>query len=400
MPAISPARQVLRSVLTSKPWPGLHSSDVSETLRWRCEDLIGAVPEGILALDHCLAAVAATLGTESLKLKARRRNQVHVEALRKQGLIPRTGPLALAAQLRVQGFVSESEDLAWKSYMLEKLRGFVLGWVNRAIREMIEHARTAELEHWRAHCQHGDARDCKCTKVTHPGKDKPSISCDLQHEPFFQKLALLRSAGRIDAVIPELQRPRAGNAVHPLRDALENGPWHEVVEAYLGKGARLTYVSAIVAHSRQSCARMRKEWGAVPSTLLSGLDGHQDWHQDSPRASLDPAVLESLVDGQSYGVAVILPLVDVDSVTGPTQIWRKSHRLRLDEMEIDHIPEREIVSATTRAGWAYMYDFHTAHRGSVNRGPTSRPVLQLNYVIGDNLDSFWQNYGTAPVVFE
>ena len=76
-----------------------------------------------------------------------------------------------------------------------------------------------------------------------------------------------------------------------------------------------------------------------------------------------------------HAVSVVLPLVDVDRRTGPTGIWRGSHRWP----GAREPNPADVVGPETRKGDCVLVDYRTLHAGLPNSGPVLRPTLYMVY---------------------
>ena len=76
-----------------------------------------------------------------------------------------------------------------------------------------------------------------------------------------------------------------------------------------------------------------------------------------------------------YGVNVSVPLIDIDSVTGPTGIWPGSHRWP----EQQKATAEGMASIPFQRGDCVLIDYRTMHTGLPNASQTVRPILYLVY---------------------
>jgi len=75
-----------------------------------------------------------------------------------------------------------------------------------------------------------------------------------------------------------------------------------------------------------------------------------------------------------YAVTVLIPLIDLNSETGSTQLWEGSHRVgRLKELT------GQPTVSEPQAGSCLAFDYRIYHRGTPNLGESPRPVLYLVY---------------------
>jgi ectoine hydroxylase-related dioxygenase (phytanoyl-CoA dioxygenase family) len=98
----------------------------------------------------------------------------------------------------------------------------------------------------------------------------------------------------------------------------------------------------------------------------------QHIHRDHAHLFADNSVGAQL---PTYAVNVSVPLIDVDTETGPTGIWPGSQ----------HLPDTHRFSAETatveefRRGDAILIDYRTFHTGMPNRSTKLRPILYMVY---------------------
>jgi hypothetical protein len=79
-----------------------------------------------------------------------------------------------------------------------------------------------------------------------------------------------------------------------------------------------------------------------------------------------------------HAVTVMLPLIDLDAVSGSTAVWLGSHR----DLAPVPLAERQIDAAFVPApklGAVYMMDYRLVHCGTANRSTRSRPILYAVY---------------------
>jgi hypothetical protein len=76
-----------------------------------------------------------------------------------------------------------------------------------------------------------------------------------------------------------------------------------------------------------------------------------------------------------YAVNVSIPLIDIDSATGPTGIWPGSHRWPESR---DATPQ-EMASIPFQRGDCVLMDYRTIHTGLPNNSNRVRPILYLVY---------------------
>ena len=77
-----------------------------------------------------------------------------------------------------------------------------------------------------------------------------------------------------------------------------------------------------------------------------------------------------------YAVNVSIPLIDIDSVTGPTGIWPGSHRWPEQQEATRRWHGQHCPSS---AAIAVLMDYRTMHTGMPNNSQTVRPILYLVY---------------------
>jgi len=100
--------------------------------------------------------------------------------------------------------------------------------------------------------------------------------------------------------------------------------------------------------------------------LLVSLPGATD-QTAHPDATLFPEVgIAHILP--TFALALSIPLVPMDEVSGTTAFWRRSHRIQAMEEQYDFAP-------IVQPGSAILWDFRTFHCGLANRGEAPRPVI-------------------------
>jgi hypothetical protein len=97
-----------------------------------------------------------------------------------------------------------------------------------------------------------------------------------------------------------------------------------------------------------------------------------------------------------YAVNVVVPLIDVDLLTGPTAVWPGSHRWPAN---IQAEPDGMRAVALHR-GDCMLLDYRTLHTGLPNQGERVRPILYMVYARGwfhDDATHFGVNSPDMPL---
>jgi hypothetical protein len=98
----------------------------------------------------------------------------------------------------------------------------------------------------------------------------------------------------------------------------------------------------------------------------------QHAHRDHPHLYFEPGVSPMQ---PIYAVNVAVPLIDVDSATGPTGVWLGSHRLP----DGTKLQDQDIAARELKRGDCLLLDYRTMHTGLPNRGDRARPIVYLVY---------------------
>lgn len=110
-------------------------------------------------------------------------------------------------------------------------------------------------------------------------------------------------------------------------------------------------------------------FGAV--VALPGAE-QQHIHQDHPALFEDEALNLQL---PSFAITVVVPLIDLTSATGSTQVWKGSHRLSQSaglEAKYASVP-------FVPTGSCYLMDYQLWHGGTPNISDQVRPILYIVY---------------------
>ena len=115
-------------------------------------------------------------------------------------------------------------------------------------------------------------------------------------------------------------------------------------------------------------AMLRPEYKVDSVGLLVSVPGAPDQipHHDGwlyPDETLDRLL-------PTFALAVAMPLVPLDAISGSTAFWRGSHRAAspLVEGPADFVPEVPL-------GSVLLWDFRVQHAGLANRGTQPRPII-------------------------
>jgi Phytanoyl-CoA dioxygenase (PhyH)/SEC-C motif len=98
----------------------------------------------------------------------------------------------------------------------------------------------------------------------------------------------------------------------------------------------------------------------------------QQTHRDHPYLFAETGVGQNL---PVYAVNVVVPLIDVDTETGPTGVWPGSH-----QWPENTIPQPDTVSTyAIQRGDCMLLDYRTLHTGLPNQSARVRPNLYMVY---------------------
>ena len=99
-------------------------------------------------------------------------------------------------------------------------------------------------------------------------------------------------------------------------------------------------------------------------------------------------------------LSVQVPLSDItDSANGPTEVVRGSQYSGRTPPKADPVFEgRAAEPIFCRAGDIYLFNHQVWHRGSPNRSPETRYLMQLQYARGDDIASRFQGAKPTPAL--
>ena len=102
--------------------------------------------------------------------------------------------------------------------------------------------------------------------------------------------------------------------------------------------------------------------------VVLSLPGAEAQHIHSDGTGLYSATLDSMLP--PYAVTVGIPLIDMNSKQGTTEVFPGSRRQK---------ESRSAVGPDVPAGSAIIWDFRTLHRGTENLSERYRPLLYMTY---------------------
>ena len=156
--------------------------------------------------------------------------------------------------------------------------------------------------------------------------------------------------------------------VHSLPGSVEQ-PWHSDVEKLF----------------LRSCDGKKEQNGEKEQQQEQ--QEHHIYHQQQQQPLLWKS---SLSLPPTFGVVVVVPLIDVDEQVGPTEFMVGSHLAPInsesywDDMSKliseHHIETTPRVHFETKIGDVVMFDLRLLHRGTPNKGREKRPILYMSYV--------------------
>eukprot|EP00746_Dinoflagellata_sp_MGD_P053496 gnl/MRDRNA2_/MRDRNA2_235333_c0_seq1.p1 gnl/MRDRNA2_/MRDRNA2_235333_c0~~gnl/MRDRNA2_/MRDRNA2_235333_c0_seq1.p1 ORF type:complete len:256 (-),score=50.53 gnl/MRDRNA2_/MRDRNA2_235333_c0_seq1:72-779(-) len=203
----------------------------------------------------------------------------------------------------------------------------------------------------------------------------------------------LRIGSRVEVIIPAMQN----------LSYIKHGAWRRVVTQVLGDDVIEKYVSVIVAFPED-----HPDFDAWQRNSTPGwFQQHcclQAYHRDEriPGPNQDEEMFQKF--SMQYGIAVIIPLVDVEAANGPTELMLGSHNDSKDDNlnELGVWEQGQSITPSLLKGQTMMYDLRLYHRGLENTSPHPRPLLQINYVRASHaqLLQMDENFGVESVFQE
>jgi hypothetical protein len=133
-------------------------------------------------------------------------------------------------------------------------------------------------------------------------------------------------------------------------DVFANPRLLKFLEPVLGKDFQLSNFTAVVSH---------------PGAPIQHI------HRDSGHLFAEPLVGPDL---PVYAVNVAVPLIDVDTRTGPTGVWLGSHRWPGPTAPIE-----TMTVASFQRGDCILLDYRTLHTGLPNASRQIRPIIYMVY---------------------
>lgn len=119
----------------------------------------------------------------------------------------------------------------------------------------------------------------------------------------------------------------------------------------------------------------RYYWGAIPS---AGGSGPTNMHRDiysilNTTQGMDLCSIDR--DLPAYYLTVLIPLMEITSLNGPTEFIKGSHRsLHTDENE------EKIIAPLLSPGDFLVFDGRTMHRGSANQSSQERVLAYMTFI--------------------
>lgn len=107
-------------------------------------------------------------------------------------------------------------------------------------------------------------------------------------------------------------------------------------------------------------------------TAVVALGGSQEQHIHRDHPWLFENVMDTLVP--TYGIKMIIPLVDLNEEHGTTRMWPGSHVV-FDDKALNISP----VDPQIAVGSCMLMDYRVMHGGTLNRSERVRPILYNNY---------------------
>jgi hypothetical protein len=132
---------------------------------------------------------------------------------------------------------------------------------------------------------------------------------------------------------------------HP--QVFANGLLLQLLRPLLGQHMLLNSLTAVVSH---------------PSSQQQGI--HRDY----------PHLFDYARGLPAHAVTAVVPLIDVDLVTGPTGVWLGSHLWDSHEM-----PNQSMTVSALERGDCMLMDYRLMHAGLPNRSGRARPMVYMVY---------------------
>lgn len=116
--------------------------------------------------------------------------------------------------------------------------------------------------------------------------------------------------------------------------------------------------------------------------VVCAYPGSQAQHVHRDHPPLFPESRQLGAMAPPYALHLVVPLVDLNEVTGTTALWDGSHRLLPEPREREAWARAGLDGATTpwpKLGDSYLMDFRLRHGGTPNRSDLPRPLLYIVY---------------------
>jgi len=107
-------------------------------------------------------------------------------------------------------------------------------------------------------------------------------------------------------------------------------------------------------------------------TSLPGSE-EQHWHHDHPPLFYDINIDPHL---PCYAITVVIPLVDLNELTGTTAMMLKSHRFPRGGTPKSGV---ELIYPDVPVGSCLLFDYNIKHSGQANKSDSARPILYNTY---------------------
>ena len=105
------------------------------------------------------------------------------------------------------------------------------------------------------------------------------------------------------------------------------------------------------------------------------------WHNDVPSVYKHTMMWPTMLPAQ--GVVVVVPLVELNATTGPTEFYMGSH-VNMGGNQFwtdrDETPLTRQLALSAKLGSVVVFDMRLRHRGTANRGVRPRPILYVGIV--------------------
>jgi ectoine hydroxylase-related dioxygenase (phytanoyl-CoA dioxygenase family) len=112
--------------------------------------------------------------------------------------------------------------------------------------------------------------------------------------------------------------------------------------------------------------------------VVVSLPGAREQHIHCDHPALFGTSLDDFLP--SFAVTMIVPLVDLNALTGTTRMWEGSHLARYHAVNAETpLDKRDHQDPYANVGDCLLMDFRLYHAGLENRSDNARPILYVTY---------------------